>query len=286
MKHKLLTSTAVGALLAASSYAYAEGVTLKFFGGLNFLGDESHEGLFLASTEGTVATFSTGPTGVAGTLRQGFYGDLDFDADTGYVFGGAVGYQWDNGLILEVEAAYRRNKQDFGGSGTAAFSAVLTGPAATGPYSGTSHFTKVDDTKQVTIDGDGHVSAVSLMANAWYEFNLSNDQWKPYVGGGVGIAWLDMHGLANRTTRFTTGFTTGSSTIDSGVDGIHGDESGFAWQLGAGVGYEFAPGKQITLDYRYFNGPTLDDVQFNGIENDVDYDYASQNVMIGVRLGL
>ena len=54
----------------------------------------------------------------------------------------------------------------------------------------------------------------------------------------------------------------------------------------AGIGYEFAPGKQISLDYRFFNGPTMDNVQFHELENDIDYDYQAHNVMIGVRLGL
>ena len=107
MKHKLLTSTAVGALLATSSYVYAEGVTLKVFGGLNFLGDESHEGEI--QTSRFTGSYTTG--------GYGFIGDAEFDADTGYVFGGAVGYQWDNGLILEVEAAYRRNQLDIDGLG-------------------------------------------------------------------------------------------------------------------------------------------------------------------------
>jgi opacity protein-like surface antigen len=192
-----------------------------------------------------------------------------------------VGYQWDNGLILEVEAAYRRNQLDFSGVGNEFGHGVYS--TFTSDFTGA---TKASYNSAITIDGDdGHVSAVSLMANAWYEFNLSNEQWKPYIGGGIGIAWLDMHGLADaRQTSSWTKTTFTKST--SGVIGFHGDESGFAWQLGAGIGYEFAPGKQITLDYRFFNGPTMDNVQFHEVENDIDYDYSAHNVMIGVRLGL
>ncbi len=120
------------------------------------------------------------------------------------------------------------------------------------------------------------------MANAWYEFNLSNNEWHSYVGGGVGIAWVDLHALIDATSSFTI---SGGGT-KTGVIGAHGTESGFAWQLGAGVGYEFAPGKQITLDYRYFNGPTLDNVQFGEVENDIDYDYSAHNLMLGIKLGI
>ena len=274
MKNKLLTSTAVGALLAASSYAYAEGVTLKVFGGLNFLSDESHD--VDIATSSFTGNYTTG--------SSGFRGTADFDADTGYVFGGAVGYQWDNGLILEVEAGYRRNKLDIDGVGQDFEQAHYFEAKYDHIPSDTNQFTKGDE-HELELHVDGHVSAVSLMANAWYEFNLSNDQWRPYLGGGIGIAWLDLHGLGSVTKQYSTKTKTKTEEV-----GFHGTESGFAWQLGAGLGYEFAPGKQITLDYRYFNGPTIgniqDNVQFNGMEQDIDYDYSAHNVMIGVRLGL
>ncbi len=265
MKYRLLTSTAVSALLAASSFAYAEGMTLNIFGGLNFAGEEKFDGKIITNSS----------TGSFATKTEGISGVADFDADTGYIFGGAIGYKWDNGLILELESAYRRNQLDI---------------VAIGEEFGTKHFftpftkNSISDTKtflgpEVGLHGDeGHISAVSLMANAWYEFNLANQQWKPYIGGGVGIAWLDMHGLANG------GYGTNDSSTS--VIGFHGTESGFAWQLGAGIGYEFAPGKQVTFDYRYFNGPSMDNVQFHEIENDIDYDYSAHNVMIGMRFAL
>ena len=65
MKHKLLTTTAVSAVLAATGYAYAEGVTLKVFGGLNFAGDESFDGKI------TTSSFS----GYASDNLGGFSGD-------------------------------------------------------------------------------------------------------------------------------------------------------------------------------------------------------------------
>ena len=181
MKHKLLTSTAMGALLATSGYVYAEGVGLKFFGGINWLGKQSHEGFLGTDTLATVATFDR--SGPAGTLRQGFYGDFDMDNETGYVFGGAVNYQWDNGLILELEAAYRRNKIDLGGSGFTTFGETTTllvshrsdSRTFTLPRHYTSH-----GSAQNTVSGSGHISAVSLMANAWYEFNLGNNEWNAF----------------------------------------------------------------------------------------------------------
>jgi len=60
--------------------------------------------------------------------------------------------------------------------------------------------------------------------------------------------------------------------------------------LGAGIGYEFAPGKQITLDYRYFNGPKMGDVDLvvggSATEVDIGYDYEAHNIMLGIKLGI
>jgi len=139
-----------------------------------------------------------------------------------------------------------------------------------------------------TASGEGHISAYSLLANVWYEFNIGNSPWKPYVGGGAGIAWVDLdaHGRQNSTSTVSG---TSSSTKSTGVS-VRGEESGFAWQLGAGIGYEFAPGKQITLDYRYFRGPAIDELELSvgGSTTilETDYDYKAHNIMLGVKIGL
>jgi hypothetical protein len=102
MKAKLPTSTAVGALLATSSYSSAEGWGVRVFGGFNIVGDENK------SLGTTTKVFSTGFSGIPGTFATyigTFFGTLtgnaaysanvDFDADGGFVTGVAVGYQGD-----------------------------------------------------------------------------------------------------------------------------------------------------------------------------------------------
>ena len=266
----------MGALLAFGSTAYAEGVVLRGFGGLNFAGDEKLKG----SLQTDFLKGNTGST--TKTTADYFSGDFNFDSDTGYVLGAAIGYQWDNGLTLEVEAAYRRNGLDFVGTGT---KFETTHFFTSG---GSPHSTKGTKSNQDTllINSDGHVEATSLMANVWYEFELSNTQWKPFIGGGIGMAWADMNAFGTKTTFHSL------SDTDPNTDAfaIEGDGSGFAWQLGAGIGYEFDPGKQLTLEYRYFNGPEIDDFAVNADERvedqPGDYDYDSHNVMIGMKFGL
>ena len=151
---------------------------------------------------------------------------FNVDPDTGFVVGGAVGAnltKWVNGLRAEVEVAYRRN--DVGGNWT----------TSTGSTGGLI---------------DGNVSNFSIMANVWYDFDLG---WKikPYVGGGVGWARAEVDGAA--VTTFTDGGpTTGLfTTFDL-------TSTGFAWQLGLGFNYEAAPGVDVGLGYRYFEGQDFD----------------------------
>lgn len=93
MKLALAASTAL-ALVAAAPGAQAGDMYVSFFGGANFLADDS--GPAYSDTDGSSQWAS--------------------DADTGFVLGGAVGTsldRWAKGLRTEVEVSYRRN--DLGG---------------------------------------------------------------------------------------------------------------------------------------------------------------------------
>ena len=259
MKKSLLATTALGTLLAATGMAHAEGMGLKVFGGINFAGNESI-GPFI----GTYAGVTKG----SDPFTYGFAGTADIDPDMGYVFGGAVGYGWDNGFSVDLEVAYRRNQIDVSGA-VAAGVAYITKGGGPGFYTfGTGTFAGTD----------GHLSAVSLMANAWYEFDTGTSI-RPYVGGGVGIAWLDIHDIVEGK------FVTTGGTYTSSI-GVHGDDSGFAWQLGAGLAWEVAPGKDMVVEYRYFNGPKIENVRVHDLNNKLDIDYDSHAVLVGFKMGI
>ena len=158
----------------------------------------------------------------SGAFSTGTAESFRVDPDTGFVVGGAVGAKltnWLNGLRAEVEVAYRRN--DLGGAWT--ISSSSTGGVI-----------------------DGNSSNFSVMANVWYDFDMG---WKikPYLGGGVGWARAKADGAA--ATTFT------SATLTTGVyTTFNLNASGFAWQLGVGFNYEAAPGVDVGVGYRYFEG--------------------------------
>lgn len=67
-------------------------------------------------------------------------------------------------------------------------------------------------------DGRGDFESDYLFLNAYYDFDLGT-QWSPYVGAGIGNAWVD---VSYRPSR---------------VRIIDDDDSVFAWQVMAGLNY-------------------------------------------------
>src|SRR3546814_7227362 len=66
-----------------------------------------------------------------------------------------------------------------------------------------------------------------IMANTWYDIDFGS--WLvPYLGGGVGVQKTEISG-----------------------NGADSDDTGFAWQLGGGLGFLVNDRMTVSLDYRY-----------------------------------
>lgn len=171
------------------------------------------------------------------------------DPDTGFVIGAAIGTGLDNwvkGLRVELEASYRRN--DVGGNWrTGIFSGFYT-----------------------TTGGiDANASTFALMANVAYDIDVGL-KVKPYVLGGAGWARTRFEGVE---------FFTGGSTNTS----FDVENTGFAWQLGAGFNYEVAPGVDVGLGYRYFDGPNTSYFAGKNI-SPIDHDNTNHSVMVNLTI--
>ncbi len=128
----------------------------------------------------------------------------EFDTDTGFVVGGAYGFQFSEIVSLEGELAYRSNNVN---------GAII------------------EDTP---LDGDGDINALSFMANAVFTAP-SMAGFAPYAGAGAGpariggggdhdlvFAWQAFAGVSrNLTEKLSAGveyryFDAGRSTLEDG----------------------------------------------------------------------
>ncbi len=163
------------------------------------------------------------------------------DTDIGYDFGGVVGYDF-GGFRLESEVSYREaDAKTVTGSAAGVFTANgnLPLPAVSWP-----------------VNGDGN--ALSFMVNGLLDFG-ADDGLQGFVGGGVGVARVDIHHIA------------------WGAPGLNDSDTGFAWQALAGVRAPLSDSWDIGLKYRMFNVDNVDLV--DGAGHSVSTKWRSHSLM-------
>lgn len=265
MRKYLLASTAGTAALALTAPAMAAGGYATVFGGMNSLDDQNARVIDIST--GTDTTLINSVTAADGTwfTYSGYWThihlDLDYDTDNGFVVGAALGNDYGGGLSAEIELAYRKNDLNLGYMltvytytytfghyyDTVASSTIL--PFYTGPY------TFTPTTISETLSGD--VTAMSIMANAWFEF-MGGGAISPFIGAGIGWGKVDME-----------------------ASDLSADDSGLAWQIGAGIGFDISDTTQVRLEYRYF---TVEDIDLQVDGDSLDYDYEANSIIVGLKM--
>jgi opacity protein-like surface antigen len=230
----LLASVAVAAAtLAAAPSASAGNWYVNVAGGANWLGDNAFSDVTSTTSQTTTLDFANDP-------------------NIGFVLSAAVGMHLNNvlqGLRVEGELAYRENDVD------AQWTSSITGATldALASDNGVSQYQH---------------NAFSIMANAWYDFQVAG--LKPYVGGGIGWADVEADGVYQ-------GKTAGHSF----------SESGFAWQLGGGLHMPIDEKLTLGIGYRYFSGPDITipaPSEVNPLAGSVDTE--THSVTVGLTVGL
>lgn len=123
------------------------------------------------------------------------------------------------------------------------------------------HGNDLDNISGTTASGD--VQALSLMFSGYYDF-FRNQKVQPYLGLGFGVAKVDADGVTP---------VSGSSVDD--------DDVAFAFHGTAGVSVALSQRTKLTFSYRYFAVPDLEFT--NAVGTSVDSDYASHDLMVGIR---
>ncbi len=126
---------------------------------------------------------------------------------------------------------------------------------------------RFNDIDKYTMEGsnpeefDREISSLSLMANIYYDFSFDS-AFKPFVGAGIGYSKLEIEGRHD-----------------------HHNDYVFAYQVMAGCGYAITSKWIIDLQYRFF---ATEDPEFEINDPDlgninIDAEYSSQNLMLGLR---
>ena len=209
--------------------------------------------------------------------------------DNGFAIRGMAGYAFPSGFRVEAEIDYRRHgtgEMDVTSPGALALTAALPlfgidrsevrpgSPAleqALAAYSGLTPEQRrpfedgIVGASPITVNGN--FSMLAFMANVDYDFDTGS-RWVPYVGGGLGVA----------TISIDAEDVDGNSFADD-------SDTVFAYQVGAGIGYEFPleEGRSITisLDWRYF---ATQDPTFKGDLTGVEFDVGISGHDIGIGL--
>lgn len=107
----------------------------------------------------------------------------------------------------------------------------------------------------------GKIKTFGGLVNGYYDFDTGT-KVRPYVGAGIGVAQLK---------------------LDSGA--VHGDDTGFAYQLKTGVSYPINDRLSAQLGYRYLG---VNDVRIGQGPGRIDGDYHDHAVTAGLtyKLGL
>lgn len=188
-------------------------------------------------TEDIDATFTPGlGAGTTGTANIGF--------EEGFDGGGFVGYDF-GAFRVEAEVSYKQTEVE---------ELLTNGVTAPGTAGAVGTFT----------GANGDISVLSGMVNAMLDFG-DDDGLSGFVGGGVGIARVDINGVS----AFTN---TGVFLDDS--------DTRFAWQVIAGVRQALSRTVDIHLKYRFFN---VDDLELTGFGGRaVDADFRSHSLLGGI----
>jgi opacity protein-like surface antigen len=181
----------------------------------------------------------------------------DIELDDGFMVGAALGAQINEWLRGEVEVSGHFHDAE----GEAVFFERGLVPAT------------------VTYGIDGEEDALFVLANLWVDFPIGG-VIRPYVGGGVGFGHLDVD-------------VSFDSAGGSEIPIVDDSDWGFAWQVGGGVAFDVSENIAIDVGYRYKRIENADLEADDELEvwlasdvaNDVEKDYRSHNILLGLRFG-
>ena len=196
---------------------------------------EIGNGWYLRGDVGYAVRTSTGPVTYRTFTAPNIYGAAAFDTEaitTGFNYGVGAGYRFTD--YLRADATIERINGRFAGTTTSA-----TPCLPTAPYVGTTCRSE---------DASSFVGGVG-MVNAYADLGTISG-FTPYVGAGVGLAYLRWNSLTN-----TTYCVDGGTVCPAGLIDVT-NHTGYAnwrmtWALMAGMSYDMSKNTKIDFGYKY-----------------------------------
>jgi len=253
-----------------------------------------------------------GRTNVTYAARSTSFGANNVGFDDGFVLGGAIGWDFGNGWRNELEVAYRNNdiadsrittsfsraythydymyyqrtrgvyfytRQTYVGLNTLTTTGIQVLKTQTSA-SGTTSFVTTGSGVNGSVTGD--IESWSFMYNIWHDFDFGDSPIHPFIGGGIGFVnatmSVDMTTAGSLTNPYTIFGTGGYSYRGNG----EASDWGFAYQLGAGLGYDFGNGMMLSAQYRYFNTGAMD----LSLRDQIEVNLESHNFLVGLNIPL
>ena len=171
----------------------------------------------------------------------GLSGDVEFD--TGFVIGGAVGYRFldqPEGLVDQIRGELNLSYRE------ADIEKLTSGG--------------------LELPGAGDVSAIALMANVYYDFDIGFPV-TPYLGAGIGFAHIEIDSQRNAILV------------------VNDDSTEFAWNVMLGASYAASEAIDLSLGYRYLvtTDPEFD-ASITGVGSQkLDAEISLHEILFGLR---
>ena len=210
--------------------------------------------MFIDDSEATSTTTVPNPQNPQQPLSIG--ATVKSEHDTGYKFGGVLGYHLDSGIRIEGELFLAR-----------AEIGQITNTDITLP--GPLNSLPIED---VPLNPTGTAEQFGAMLNIWYDFDTGSD-WTPYIGGGLGFIRIDQGDLSYETNQLAEEIATQLARLlspqapdvrfpEGFVPKPSATDSAFAYQFGAGIGYALSEATTLQIGYRL---QALNGLEFTGM---------------------
>ena len=236
------------------------------FGGLSMPGGELEARTTISATGSNIGAYFSSLTMRTAIYQRTHISEWRSDLENGWVIGASLGYDLANGPRIEAEETYRQYTSVSRGSSRAISRAHMR-LYDSGAFTGT--FDPIEQ-RNFDAENDSSKSIWSLMANVWWDFDAG--ALTPFVGGGLGVAFVDLEYSATEIASDFVGPVTCdrpdpypdqcSTALPLAQLTVTDNSMALAYQVGAGVGWEVNESAILSAQYRYFG--TLEPELANG----------------------